>query len=550
MITLNQLSELDELMGYLTAPELAEMEKLLRQEQMALPPPSVTRQQELIELCKENPWEFVNRFCWTYDPREADPSIPFNLFKRQEEFLQWLKAKEAGQEDGIAEKCRDVGFSWLCCAYALHGWLFRPGFKCGFGSRKQELVDRLGDPDCIFEKIRFLRDKLPQWMMPKGFNRRVHDGIRKIINPANGASIIGEGGDNIGRGGRTTVYFLDEAAFIARPKKVDAALSQNSRCKIYVSTPNGLGNPFAQKRHSGKFDVFTFRWWQDPRKDAAWYQKQKDTLDPVVLAQEVDIDYAASMEGICIPAKWVQAAVGLGLPATGPREAGADIAERGGAKTVMVDGCGPVIENVHAFPSQNTTQTAWTLADECQKRGIQSLAYDCNGVGAGVRGTFDSSEKRLLFETFAVQSGGSPSEAVWPDGKTSKEKFVNRRAELWWKLRTRFEKTYEYVVEGITTHPLDELISIPNHPDLIMQLSLPLYFKTDTGKVLIESKQAMSKRGVASPDFADALMFRFAVENGWSGAQGIADALSAALDAMNGYDAYTSGASDAAAVNW
>ena len=349
-------------------------------------------------------------------------------------------------------------------------------------------------------------------MFPKGFSERLHDGLCKILNPENGSAIIGEGGDNIGRGGRTTIYLVDEAAFLARPKKIDAALSQNSRCKIWVSTPNGLGNSFAQKRFSGKFPVFTFRWTDDPRKDQAWYQKQVDTLDPVVLAQEVDIDYTASVEGICIEAKWVLAAVDLELPeGTAPIVAGLDIAEAGRNKNVMVSRRGPIIKKVVSWSQLNTTQTAWKARDYAEEMQVSTLCYDCIGVGAGVRGTLDSSEKKLSFETFAVQSGASPSDSVWPDGKTSKERFLNLRAELWFKARTRFEKAYEYKILGIK-HPPEEMISIPNHPDLITQLSMPLMFRTDTGKTGIESKKDMQKRGVASPDHGDALIFSLATE--------------------------------------
>ena len=57
---------------------------------------------------------------------------------------------------------------------------------------------------------------------------------------------------------------------------------------------------------------------------------------------------------------------------------------------------------------------------------------------------------------------------------------------------------------------MEELISLPENPDLIAQLSLPLYHYTETGKVQLESKREMQMRGVTSPDFADALVLAFA----------------------------------------
>lgn len=504
------------------------------------------RQAEL-ERCAADCAYWLNTYGKTYDPRLLHPLVPFALFPRQVEFLRWLQEREAAEEDGLADKSRDVGFTWLCGAHALHGWLFRSGFSCGFGSRKLELVDKIGDPDSIFEKIRILLRNLPEWMRPAGFKEANHDNFCRLINPANGATITGEGGDDIGRGGRKSIYFVDEAAFLEHPAKVEASLSQTTRCRIWVSTPNGPGNAFAKKRHGGNISVFSFHWKDDPRKNHyevrditgavlergngqapatpaggyiwyPWYEKEKIRLgDPVVVAQEVDIDYSASIEGICIPAKWVRAAVNLVdkigyCPLVAPI-GGMDVADGGSAKSVLIARRGWLVNegDITDWSEGNTTQTAWKARDEAEARHITRLNYDCVGVGAGVRGTFSTSEQPLAFTPNAVNGGESPTTAVWPDGKTSKERFLNLRAELWWKLRARFEKAYEWVEQGIE-HPVDEMISIPNHAGLISDLSLPLCFTTETGKTKIEAKSEMRKRGVKSPDFADALAYTEAPE--------------------------------------
>jgi hypothetical protein len=460
--------------------------------------------------CEQDVVFWVNQWGWTYDPRETVSTLPFLLFPRQEVFLRWMTAREAAQEDGLVEKSRDMGVSWLCCAYALHGWLFREGCKCGFGSRKLDLVDKLGDPDCLFEKLRFLLRHLPAWMRPPGFRWKRHDHFCKLVNPANGATITGEGGDNIGRGGRASLYFVDEAAFLAHPQQVDAALSQTTRCRIDVSTPNGTGNPFYRKRHSGAIPVFTFHWRDDPRKDEAWYAREKARLgDPALIAQEIDLDYAASVEGVTIPAAWVRAAVRLKLPTSGAVVAGLDIAEEGSGRTVLICRRGPVVLTVVDWGQSNTTQTAWRTREEAQQQGVTALHYDVVGVGAGVKGSFESSESTLPFRAHAINGGETPTEARWPNGKTSRELFLNLRAELWWNLRQRFERAYEFREQGIAHKP-EEMISIPDHGSLIADLSLPLYFRTETGKIKLESKTDMRKRGVKSPDFGDALAYAFA----------------------------------------
>lgn len=458
-----------------------------------------------IKTSASDPVIWINDFVWTYDPRLTPATMPFDLFPKQVEFIRWLGDRYALREDGLAEKSRDVGFTWLCAAFMVHQWLFHPGFKGTVGSRKESLVDRMGDPDTIFEKMRLILQLLPNWMLPSNYQ----DGYMRFVNQDNGNSITGEAGDNMGRGGRSSLYIIDEAAFIERPQKVDAAISQNSDVKIYVSTPNGSGNPFAQKRLSGTLPVFTFRWQDDPRKDVAWYQKQVDTLDPVIVASEIDIDYSASIEGIFIEAKWVRAAVEFEIDwQSHSSSAGLDVATTGKNKNVLIIRSGPKASNIEHWQGLNTTQTAFKVIEICDRDLVQHLNFDSDGVGAGVAGTLQSTPD-LNFTFTPIHGASSPSARLWiAEKKTSKQKFHNKRAEAYALLKERFRKTYE-VVNSIASYPEDELISIPNHAILISQLSQPLGKITSSGKILLESKQDMKQRGVQSPDYADALAMAF-----------------------------------------
>ena len=465
------------------------------------------QQLELLN-CADCAEHWINHYVYTLDPRGTERMVPFDLFPKQAAFLEWIAQREQTQTDGLCEKSRDTGASWICCLYALHAWLFRANYVAGFGSRKLEYVDTKGNPKSIFEKFRIAIRGLPLWMMPRGFNWNEHDCLAKLMNPENGSVITGEGGDGIGRGDRTAIYFVDEAAFLERPQLVESSLSQTTNVRIDISTPNGPGNPFAKKRFSGNVSVFTLHWKDDPRKDAAWYAAQTKRFDPVTVAQEIDIDYTASLEGIMIPAAWVRAAVELDLPVSGRIYAGLDVAEYGRDTNVFTSRQGPVVREPIAWGQCNTTETTHRARDEAVRLGVFILNYDCIGVGAGVRGTFETSENPLSFIPHPVNTGASPSDTVWPDGKTSKELFVNLRAEIWWKVRKRFEKAYECVVKKIA-HPPEEMISIPNHPQLIAELSQPLTQRTETGKIKLESKDNMRRRGIKSPNFADSLVMAF-----------------------------------------
>lgn len=164
---------------------------------------------------KHHPVDFITDWGMTFDPRNPEidmPAIvPFVLFPKQEHFIDWLLGKWKTREDGLTEKSRDMGVTWLCVAFAVWMWLFWPGTVVGFGSRKEEYVDKIGDPKSIFWKIRQFVNLLPTEFRPAGYTEKDHAPHMRVLNPESGSAIIGEAGDNIGRGNRASIYFKDEA---------------------------------------------------------------------------------------------------------------------------------------------------------------------------------------------------------------------------------------------------------------------------------------------------------------------------------------------------
>jgi hypothetical protein len=143
-----------------------------------------------IAACKRDIILWLNDWVWTQDPRRSPAMLPFRPWPRQVEYLRWRQSmrelvREGGQpESGLIEKSRDMGITWLNAAAQTHAWLFERNYKGAFGSRKQDLVDRLGDPDSIFEKVRIILRYLPKWMLPEGFDDRRHDNFCKQIGRA------------------------------------------------------------------------------------------------------------------------------------------------------------------------------------------------------------------------------------------------------------------------------------------------------------------------------------------------------------------------------
>lgn len=474
----------------------------------------------LVAAYKENVVAFVNDWGMTMDPRRKPHVRPFVLWKRQMEFLEWLDEHvRHAPRPGVVDKARDCGVTWLCVAYAVWGWNFHE-MQVGFGSRKEQLVDRIGDIDSIFEKVRFFIQYVPSELLSADFDRDRDMNFMKVVDPQSGAAITGEGGDNIGRGGRKTVYFVDEAAFLERPQLAERSLSGTTDARIDVSTHNGVGTAFERKVKSyPKDDLFVFDWRDDPRKDDAWYKAFKDRNDETTVAQEIDRDPGASVEGIVIPAKWVQAARVLwGMldrnEETGEHVAGLDVADEGGDVNALAVMHGPVLSKVLDWKEGNTAQTTRSALIHCMDNGVTALRYDNIGVGAGVKGEVSNQEPKGI-RVVGVNTGKPPNPGwyIEPDpdlgdpGRKNEDMFLNFRAQAWWLLRRRFQRAWERV-EGIREWDVEDCIAVgPAVPAAATdELSVFTYKTMTNGKIKIESKDDAKKRGIRSPNKGDAIV--------------------------------------------
>lgn len=474
------------------------------------------------------PWQMILDWGVTFDPR-GKGIVPFILFERQVEWCQFIARKWHANEDGLTDKSRDMGVSWLAVSLASCLCVLNTGLVVGFGSKTEDDVDKNGDPDSLFWKARTFIENLPREL------RGGFDGSKKTTShmlirfPESDSTLKGDAGDNIGRGGRASIYFVDEAAHLARPALVDAALSQTTPCRQDISTPKGMANSFAQKRFGGEIESFTLHWRDDPRKDDAWYAKQVSRLDSVTLAQEVDLDYTASVEGVLIPSAWVQAAIGaaekLGIEPTGQRLAALDVADEGGDLNAWCGARGVLVEVIEEWSGKGSDMlyTTGKAFGFCDEYGYDEMSYDADGVGAGVKGMArgvnetrrDQGQRPIKVVTFRGSAGVLNPEGKDIEGRKNKDVFANLKAQSWWRLRTRFEKTYQAIKQLDDPTPdysppdHDELIFLPpgmkNLAKLTTELSQPTYTINAVGKFVVDK----APEGTRSPNLADSVMMRF-----------------------------------------
>ncbi len=268
----------------------------------------------------DNPAEgcifFIENFGYTFDPRPhtEQKHLPFILFEYQKETIKWLIDHIDNGTDGLLEKSRDMGMSWIMFVMVpLWYWIFKDGTNILLGSYKEKLVDDR-TKDSLFGMIDYAIDSLPIWLLPKGYSKDKHRNQLKLTNPVNFNLIAGESmSGDFGRGMRKTAVLFDELGTWDYAKDAWESCGDVTACRIANSTPKGF-NFYAKLREMlfPMGGVLTIHWKKHPLKDDKWYEFECARRTEEEVAQELDISYTKSQEGRVYP-EWNEVNVERGV---------------------------------------------------------------------------------------------------------------------------------------------------------------------------------------------------------------------------------------------
>lgn len=165
-----------------------------------------------------------------------------------------------------------------------------------------------------------------------------------------------------------------------------------------------------------------------------------------------------------------------------------DVARQGNDSSVLCKRQGPIIHPLTVWNNLDLMQLSGAVKAEydavsSSKKPVEVIV-DSVGMGAGVLDR--------LRELGLPARGLNVSER-----SMQKETYINLRAELWFKCKAW--------LEGMD-------VKIPHDDRLWAELAAPRYHFTSSGKIQVESKEAMKKRGINSPDRADAVCLSLANE--------------------------------------
>lgn len=452
---------------------------------------------------------------------KAGTLVPFQLNRAQSHFHRMLEAQRArtGMVRAIVLKGRQQGIS----TYTQARYYWRTSLNVGL--RAYILTHRQEATDNIFEIAeRFWREADPMLRPRLGASNAKELAFDRMDS---GYKVATAGASGTGRSGTAQLFHGSEVAFWPNAADHMAGVGQIIADQpgteiILESTANGIGNTFhslwqsAERGESNYIACFLPWFWQPeyrrPVPDGFSLDEEEReyqaahglTLEQMAWRRAKIID---DFSGDVLrfrqeyPATSAEAFVAVGhdafiapalVAAARARRiegqntglvVGVDPARFGDNSSVIARRRGRQAMPLELMDRRDTMHQAGRLALVIREERPLRMFIDIGGLGAGIYDRL--CELGYGDVVTAINFGGDPSRP---------ERYGNKRAEMWGDLRDWLP-----------------LASLP--PDDVLQgeLSGPSYRYDSDGAVWLEKKEDMRKRGVKSPDRADALALTFAM---------------------------------------
>lgn len=286
------------------------------------------------------------------------------------------------------------------------------------------------------------------------------------------------------------LLICDEASAIPEPVFESAAgsMSGHSATTILIGNPTRNSGLFFKTHHQLKSDWFTMHVsCLDNRLVSTDFVKQIiATYGEESNAYRVRVlgEFALREDDVLIPAELVDGAMkrDIVLDRLEPMVYGVDVARFGDDRTVVCKRQGQVVTEIKAWTGADLMETVGRIVHEADLDKPAEIMVDSIGLGSGVADRL----RELGYNVRDVNV--SESSAMNPQA-------ARLRDELWLEVK-------QWLTE--------RTCKLPQSDDLKAELCSPTYGFTSNGKIKVEGKSEMKRRGMRSPDVADALCLTFA----------------------------------------
>lgn len=281
----------------------------------------------------------------------------------------------------------------------------------------------------------------------------------------------------------------------------------------------------------------------------------KELQDDMELMYESDPDLARHVYGgepvansdlSIVPPAWIDAAIDihkyLNFEPSGSKKVSLDVADEGADYNALAVLHGQVFTCLDEWKDKDPNSAAVKTWDLALAVGAEEIIFDAIGVGAGAKGELrqrvaELEEKRVIHHIppkitafYANESVRNPDDEYdqgytsshlgQKEGlsKTNKDMFTNLKAQCYWRLRDACYNAYK--ARNGKHYDIDKIVSFDSEtiPQQVLEK-----FKAEAsqprreylnGKLRVEPKDKMKRRGVNSPNILEAVIMALADDDG------------------------------------
>lgn len=484
------------------------------------------RERAIRQKLKDEFPHFAER-CLHIKPKSGGAPIPLLLNRAQRYVHDRLEEQRAktGRVRALLLKARQQGFSTYVAGRFYWKAIHRRGCQVFILTHEQDATDNLF-----------------------GMVDRYHEHNHPLLKPSTGASNAKElrfdqldsgysvgtaGSKAVGRSKTVQLFHGSEVAFWPNAAThfagVVQAIPDLPETEIVLeSTANGVGGEFHerwQQAEAGIGDyqaIFVPWYWSDEyqrrpepdfrltdeeREHAAQFDlsnaqmcwrraKIAELKDEVLFKQEYPATAAEAFQmsghDSFIKPELVMAARKNRCEARGPLILGVDPARFGGDRFSVAFRCGRRVKEVRYRTDLDVVSGAGWIKTLIDNEKPEKVFIDVGGLGVGIYDIIRGWGMKYEAVVQAVNFGSPPITLAGLENGGPK----NRRAEMW-------QGSRDWLAQPGG-------VQIPDEDGLQADACGPKYRHDDLGRLLLESKEEMRKRGLRSPDGWDAVALTFA----------------------------------------
>lgn len=300
-----------------------------------------------------------------------------------------------------------------------------------------------------------------------------------------------------GQHAKYSLFLVDEAAGVDERifTGIESSITGEFNKLLLVGNPTALAGTFYQAFRDVDYKKFKVPYFETPNFQGngvvrpylvtpLWVDERKKKWgedSPLFMARAL-AEFPEVGDDTLIHLRWVEDALTRAPEPGESNELGVDVARFGSDETVIAHRRGTAVRIALVLNGCDTMRTAGEVARLLRETGASVAKIDTVGIGAGVYDRL----KELNFPVVEMIAGARASDD---------DQYVNASSEWWWNAREMFR-------EGKIALEHDDLACA--------QLSARKYKFDSRGRIVLESKDEMKKRGLDSPDRADAIILALA----------------------------------------